>query len=318
MLLILIKMMPLVLMTVVGYLLNRLKIISIDFNRQLSLTLINVFYPCMIINLMVSNFTPRTLLECWSMPAGLIFILCIGWTAGLLTRGFLRKQREETRRCYHFSCMMNNYSFLPIMMAASMWGERAVALIIFSALGSELSIWTLGIKTLTGDKLSLRSLRHLLSMPMLALTAAFIIIFIRAALVQNGITLNTGVGEISNQLMETCKFISGATIPVSAIICGSRMASMKAAHVLNPLVAGTCLMRLVLIPTFCVICFMFLPLETDIRRVLILIAVQPAAMGSVMLAEAYQADAAFAAVITFATHILCLFSIPLWLSLLLP
>ena len=161
MLLILLKMLPLVLMSLVGYLLNRLKIITVDFNRQLSRTLINVFYPCMIVNLMVRNFTPASLLESWTMPAGMVFILVAGWFFGLFTRGMLKKQNSETKRCYHFTCMMNNYSFLPIMMAASMWGDKAVALIIFSALGSELAVWTLGIKTLTGEKLSLKSLRQL-------------------------------------------------------------------------------------------------------------------------------------------------------------
>jgi hypothetical protein len=250
------------------------------------------------------------------MPAGLVFILLAGWLFGLLTRGMLRNQRPETRRCYQFTCIMNNYSFLPIMMAASMWGERAVALIIFSALGSELVIWTLGIKTLTGDRLSLSSLRQLCSMPMIALLLSFVIIFVRASLVRHEIHLDAGISEFSGQLMETCKFLSGATIPVSAIVCGSRMASLKATHVLNPLVAGTCLMRLVIIPAFCIGIIALLPIETEIRQVLILIAIQPAAMASVVLSEAYRADAGFAAVVTFATHILCLITIPLWLHLL--
>ncbi|MFO7937298.1 MAG: AEC family transporter [Kiritimatiellia bacterium] len=316
MLLILFKMMPLVLMTLVGYVLNRLKIIDKTFNRQLSLTLINVFYPCLIINLMVRNFTPASLLECWTMPAGLVFILCAGWFFGLLTRKLLCGEKLETRRCYHFICMMNNYSFLPIMMAASMWGDKAVALIIFSALGSELAIWTLGIRTLTGDRLSIRSLKHLCSMPMVALMVSFIIIYTRAILTKNGINLNTIVTEFNGQMMESFKFLSGATIPVSAIVCGSRIASMKASHIFNPLMAGTCLMRLIIIPAFCIGFICLVPLEQDIRRLLILIAVQPAAMASVALSEAYRSDAEFAAAATFATHILCLITIPLWLVLL--
>ncbi len=316
MLLILFKMLPLLLMALAGYALNRLRIIDKGFNRQLSLTLINVFYPCLIINLMVRNFTPATLLEYWVMPAGLVFILGAGWVFGLMTRGFLKNRGEPTRRCYHFTCLMNNYSFLPIMMAASMWGEKAVALIVFSALGSELMIWTLGIKTLTGEKLSVRSLRNLLSMPMIALAAAFAIILIRALLTRQGITLNAGAGEITVKLLETCTLLGGATVPVAAIICGSRMASMKATHVLSPLIAGTCLMRLAVIPAFCIAAIGFLPVDTEVRQVLFLIAIQPAAMSSVALAEAFHGDAEYAAAATFATHILCLLTIPLWLTLL--
>jgi len=316
MLLILFKMLPLLLMALAGYALNRLRIIDNGFNRQLSLTLINLFYPCLIINLMVRNFTPASLLEYWVMPVGLVFILCAGWVFGLLTRGLLKDRAAATGRCYHFICLMNNYSFLPIMMAASMWGEKAVALIVFSALGSELTIWTLGIKTLTGEKLSVRSLKNLFSMPMIALAAAFAIILTRALLTQQGITLNTGVSEMTDKLLETCTLLGGATIPVAAIICGSRMASMKATHLFSPLIAGTCLMRLLLIPAFCIAVIWFLPVELEVRQVLFLIAIQPAAMSSVALAEAFHADAEYAAAATFATHILCLLTIPLWLSLL--
>jgi len=314
---ILFKMLPLVLMALAGYALNRLKIIDKGFNRQLSLTLINVFYPCLIINLMVKNFTPASLLEYWVMPAGLVFILLAGWLLGFLTLGFLKNRKEETKRCYHFSCMMNNYSFLPIMMAASMWGEKAVALIVFSALGSELAIWTIGIKTLTGEKLSLKSLKNLLSMPMIALAIAFVIILIRGLLIREGVTLNESTAEIAAKLLETCRMLSGATVPVAAIVCGSRMASMKATHVFNPLMAGTCLMRLVIIPALCVAVIWFLPIETAVRQVLFLISIQPAAMASVALTEAFHGDTEFAASATFTTHVLCVLTIPLWLSLLI-
>ncbi len=248
------------------------------------------------------------------MPAGLICILCAGWFFGLLTKGLLKSEADERKRCYHFSCMMNNYSFLPIMMAASMWGDKAVALIIFSALGSELSIWTLGIKTLTGRKVSIESLKHLLSMPMVGLVLALAIILIRAAFVKQGIVINHSATEIAGRFMEACRMLGGATVPVAAIVCGSRMATLKATNIFTPIIALTCMMRLVLIPAFCVGLIWFLPMEFEAKRVLFLISVQPAAMSSVALTEAFQGDSEFAAIVTFSTHILCLVSIPVWLS----
>ena len=94
------------------------------------------------------------------------------------------------------------------------------------------------------------------------------------------------------------------------------MASIKATHVFSPLIAGTCLMRLAVIPAFCAAAIWFLPVDPLVRQVLFLIAIQPAAMASVALTEAFHGDTEFAAVATFATHILCLLTIPLWLSLL--
>ena len=140
MLILLLKMLPLILLSLAGYVLCRMKWLDATFNRQLSLVMINVFYPCLIISKLLDNFTWESLLQNWVMPAGTIFILTTGWVVGLLTLPLLKKHPENTRRCYHFVCMMNNYSFLPILMAASLWGEKAVALIILSTLGSELCI----------------------------------------------------------------------------------------------------------------------------------------------------------------------------------
>jgi hypothetical protein len=316
MLLLFIKMLPLVLITTAGYALNRLKWIDAAFNRQLSRVMLNVFYPCLIISSMVRNFTWETLLQNWIMPAGTVFILVTGWLVGLLTLPLLRRHNEGTRRCYHFICLMNNYSFLPILMAAALWGEMAVALIIYSSLGSELCVWTLGIKALTGQKLNLAFLKNLVSVPMLALMGAFAVLAARALCVRHGALPAAGgsAEDLLKTVLETCRMAGGATIPASALICGSRIAMLHPSRVLTPLMTGTCALRLVVIPALCIAGLSLAPLPQDIRRVLILIAVMPAAMSGVTLAEAYGGDADFSAAAILVTHLVCLITIPLWLG----
>jgi len=95
---------------------------------------------------------------------------------------------------FRFQCTINNYSFLPIMLATTLLDEQGVAQIIFSALGAELVVWTLGLQALTGKPASAgrgdgapssraarwadgarrlaAGLRNLASMPLLAMAAA--------------------------------------------------------------------------------------------------------------------------------------------------
>lgn len=311
-----IKMLPLVLLTLAGYALNRLKWIDAAFNRQLSLVMLNVFYPCLIISSIVRNFTWETLLKNWMMPAGTVFILVTGWLVGLATLPLLKRHAEGTRRCYHFICLMNNYSFLPILMAASLWGEMAVALIIFSGLGSELCVWTLGIKALTGQKLDRAFLGNLLSVPMVALIFAISVLAVRACCIGHGWVPAAGSesDEFLKTVLETCRMAGGATIPASALICGSRIAMLHPGKLFSPLMAGTCALRLVVIPGLCIAGLSLMPLPVEVRRVLILIAVMPAAMASVTLAEAYGGDADFSAAAILTSHVACLVTIPLWLA----
>jgi len=316
MLILFIKMLPLVLLALAGYTLCRARLIDAAFNRQLSLVMMNVFYPCLIISSILKNFTWETLLQNWMMPTGAVFILVTGWVVGAATLPLLKRHPEPTRRCYHFVCLMNNYSFLPILLGAALWGETAVALVIFSSLGSELCVWTFGVKALTGQKLDMGFLKNLVSVPMLALLGSCGLL---AAL--HGVggheampSPGTTPHALGITLLETCRMAGAATIPASALICGARIAMLHPSKILSPLMAGTCALRLAVVPALCILVLLLVPLPLDVRRVLILIAVQPAAMSSVTLAEAFGGDANFSAAAVLVTHLLCLLTIPLWLA----
>lgn len=311
------KMLPLVLMSLAGYVLCRMRWLDATFNRQLSLLMLNVFYPCLIISSILRNFTFDSLLQNWMMPVGTIFILGTGWVIGLITLPLVNKHPVSTQRCYHFICMMNNYSFLPILLAASLWDEKAVALIAVSALGSELCVWTLGIKSITGQPLERRFLRHLVSMPMLALGTSFILLALRSTCIQHHWIPASGSAtqELLKTLLETCRMAGNATIPASAIVCGARIAMLQPHKLISPLILGISALRLIVIPALTITVLMLVPMDVEIRRVLILIATMPVAMASVTLAEAYKSDADFSASAILFTHIACLGTVPLWLLL---
>ena len=287
------------------------------FNRQLSLLMLNVFYPCLIISSILRNFSLESLLQNWMMPVGTIFILGTGWVIGLITLPLVKGHPLSTQRCYHFICMMNNYSFLPILLAASLWNEKAVALIAFSALGSEFCVWTLGIKSITGQPLERSFLRHLVSMPMLALGTSFILLILRSLCMRHQWIPVPGsaTNELLTTLLDTCRMAGGATIPSSAVICGARIAMLQPHKILSPIILGASVIRLIVVPAITITVLMFIPMDGEIRRVLILIATMPVAMASVTLAEAYKSDADFSAAAILFTHIACLVTVPLWLLL---
>jgi len=309
------KMLPLVLMSLAGYVFCRMKWIDAAFNRQLSLLMLNLFYPCLIISSILRNFTLDSLLQNWMMPVGTIFILTTGWLVGWITLPFVKRQPLSTQRCYHFICMMNNYSFLPILVAASLWNEKAVALIAFSALGSELCVWTLGMKAMTGQPLERKFLRNLVSMPMLALGTSFLLLVVRSLCVRHDWVPVAGSNteELFTTLLDTFRMMGSATVPASALICGARIAMLHPHNFVSPLILGTTFLRLLVIPAITIGGLLLVPMDPEMRRVLILIATMPVAMASVTLAEAFQSDADFSAAAILFTHIACLVTVPLWL-----
>ncbi|HPK72232.1 MAG TPA: cation diffusion facilitator family transporter [Vicinamibacterales bacterium] len=155
--------------------------------------------------------------------------------------------------------------------------------------------------------------------PILALAVALLVIGLKQVLGAAG-RLPAADGSLRQVLqtgLDTCHLLGGATVPVSAVVCGCRMASIRPHHVWTRLMGGTVLLRLAVVPALSVIVLKLLPISGLPMDVLMVIAVQPAAMVSVTLAELYDRDPPFAAAVVFVTHLVCLATIPLWLHLVL-
>jgi hypothetical protein len=86
-------------------------------------------------------------------------------------------------------------------------------------------------------------------------------------------------------------------------------------NILSPIILGASVLRLIVVPAITITVLMLIPMDGEIRRVLILIATMPVAMASVTLAEAYKSDADFSAAAILFTHVACLVTVPLWLLL---
>ena len=292
-----------------GWVLRRRGVVDDAFTRRLSVILVNVFYPCLIVNALLSRFTLETLLANWLLPVCVFGIKLAGWVVGAVWLRLWHGGEAATRRTFHFACAVNNYSFLPIMLARPLWGDTAVGLIAFGALGAEVFVWTLGLRALSGRV----KLRQLLSTSLIALFGAGLLLLLRHVFSIE--TLPAPYDTVGSMLLSTCKTAGEATIPVSAIICGARIGGVRIRGSLTPLAWTFSGLRLLLIPAVCVGILCVLPLEPAARNVLMLVAVQPAAMASVSMSEVYNGDPNFAAVVVFLSHALCLATIPLWMML---
>jgi len=320
MLIIFLKTSAIFLMILAGYVVRRRKLVDDAFNRQLSLVLMNVFYPALILNAVVRHYTLGSLAANWALPAGTVIIVAVGWSVGMLLRPFLHHEPEGLQRTFLFHCTMNNYSFLPIMLVTGLMGEQAVAQVILASFGAEICLWTLGVQALTGHAVSLRTLRNLLTMPMGALVLAVALLACRAWGVRHGCDsahLPATAKVAGETALSACQMIGQATVPVSAIICGCRMAALEAEHLLTRPMLGIVLLRLAAIPALVIPLLSLLPLAPAARAVLMVVSVQPVSMASVYMAEVYNADARFAAAGVLATHAICLISIPIWLHFLI-
>ncbi len=306
------------LMIGIGWIARQRQMIEADSTRSLSRLLTNFFYPALIFTSMLRNFDTGGLAAHWTLPVGGFLIMLLGFGIGLLAERLLVDPHSRQGHAFLFQCTVNNYSFLPMPLALMLWGEAGVAGLIFSTLGPEVAVWTLGVYAFSGRQLRRDSLRHLVNAPLLTMIAALALILLRDGLPTRAVSFLAmpTVQASSEAIMAALTLIGGATIPIAMIVAGSRMAGLRGHHLFSRLQVSVGALRLLLIPAAAILLMHMLPLTADVERILCLVAVMPSAITSVVLSEIYRADSEFAASSVLVTHLFSLLTIPLWLALL--
>ncbi|MFU8780686.1 MAG: AEC family transporter [Kiritimatiellia bacterium] len=305
------------LMIGVGFLARKRGQITNETTRQLSHLLTTFFYPALIFTSMTRNFTLPGLGTFWVLPAGGFLIMLLGFALGILIETFIHRPAAGSENAFLFQCTINNYSFLPLPIALMLWGEAGVAGIIFSSLGSELALWTLGLFAISGRRVNAANLKRMISPPLVTIAISILWIVLRDLLpaATMGAITRPVLQNPAAAALDAMRMLGSATIPIAMVMAGSRMAGLHPKHLLSldkGIVAG---LRLLVVPAIVVLCLVILPIAPDIRRTLLLVATMPSAVASVIFAELYNEDAEFAAACILLTHILCIPTIPLWMLL---
>ncbi len=303
-----------------GYLARRRDVLDGATTRRLARVLTSFFYPALIYSAIVLDFSAQSLARLWQLPAGTYGIMTVGFCVGFcLIRWF--GGRETVRgRSFHFQATINNYSFLAMPIALFLWGERAMALVALSSLGSEIAVWTLGVFSLTEKRPPMEALKHLMSPPICAIAAGLATLVLRdltgVPQVLRGM-FGGGLLDVYTAFVDSLRLFGGATIPVAMMMVGSRMVEIEPRYCLGRDLYWTALVRLVLVPAIVIGLLRLLPVGVEVYRTLVLVGVMPSAVASVVLGEMYGGDVRYASATVFVTHVMGLVTIPVWMVLVL-
>jgi len=317
MLAIILRILATFLMIGVGFLARRKGQITNETTRQLSHLLTTFFYPALIFTSMTRNFDLRGLGAYWILPVGGFAIMLLGFTLGVIIEKFIHRPQAGTENAFLFQCTINNYSFLPLPIALMLWGEPGVAGIIFSSLGSESALWTLGLFAISGRSVNAQSIKRIISPPLVTIGLSVAWIVLRDILPSGFMDILTrpALQNPAEAAFEAMRMLGSATIPIAMVMAGSRMAGLHPKHLFSVDKSIVAALRLLVVPALVVLALAVIPVSGDIRRTLLLVATMPSAVASVIFSELYNEDAEFAAACILLTHILCIPTIPLWMLL---
>jgi len=282
---------------------------------ETSTLMVRFIYPCFIFHAIIDSFSFRELVSSWTLPAICLGLMFFGYFVGIAVIRLMKFNSEDEKTGFIFQCTLNNYSFLPLPLVMFMYGIKGAAALIFSSFGAEIAVWTLGVFILEGRKLHLKNLKHLLSPPLVSLYLAIIVLFIFDLM-----QIDTKIFFYSESFgltyfFKTIGTIGLATIPLAIIIAGGRIAEVPHSGLRNYRVWILSFLRLIAIPATAIVIIKLLPLPEMTEKIMLVVAVMPVSIASILFSEIYKIENSFITVTVFVTHILSLITVPVMLTL---
>ena len=294
-----------------GFFARRRGLLSAQGTNDLAKIAIALIYPALVF-VSITQLSLADLRAHLALPLLTMAIAMTGFGLGLLALRFLGRVPSETSRAFLFHCLINNYLFLPLPLVLFRYGSPGVALLVFSSVGFEFLLWSLGV-VLFSKTFDLRQrARALLSPPFLALLFSVALVAARDLLpwpapppwlALAGDTLRSGL-----------KSLGAATIALSMLVAGSRFAVLKFETMLGWRIWLVSAIRLLAVPLIAIPLLRWIPMDPVARGILVIIAVMPSAMVSVLFSERYGGDTDFIAGGLLLTHLWALLTVPLFLA----
>lgn len=284
---------------IIGLVLERKKLIGGTLLRRVSLALVQVIYPCLIFSSLLLRFEKSDLQSLWLLPLLVFCMLGAGLVFGLGTRALNGLRDEATMRSYVFLTIMPNYSFVPLVIAQTFFGDRAVAYVAVASIGADIFLWTLAYPQIAGRM----EARRLLSPALVSVVLAI--------LVQS---FSITEGPIWQTTLEMMNELGKFTLPLSMFILGVQLAraplripqSERRAHAL------VFLWRLILCPALLYLALFSLDIPREAKLILMISGAMPGAIITVVLSELHAADSRFAASSIFWGHLLAAATVSIW------
>ena len=294
-----------------GFFARRRGMLSAHGTNDLAHVALSLVYPALIF-VSISELSFADLRANLTLPLLVMAIALVGFGLGLLAVRFLGRVPPETSRAFLFHCLINNYSFLPLPLVLFRYGDPGVALLVFSSVGYELLLWSLGVMLFTRAERRRDRLKSLFSPPFVTLLASLAFVAARdllpwpeppAWIALAGQTARSGL-----------RTLGAATIALSMLVAGSRFAMLKFDTILGWRIWFVSAIRLVAVPLVMIPLLTLIPMDPVARGILYIVSVMPSAMVSVLFSERYGGDTDFIAGGLLLTHLWALVTVPLLLA----
>jgi predicted permease len=289
---------PVYLTMATGAAARKLRILPVEADAGLMRLAVTILTPCLILERVVGNeavMSPLPVLIAASLGFGLV---SLGIALSFFAAPLIGLQKHEGRRTFAVSCGLQNYGFVAIPIVTALFPEKGTLGVMFTfTLGVELACWTAGVGLLTG--LGKAPWKLALNPP---------VITILLSLLLNFTGLHAYVPEVAHL---TLGMMGACAVPLAVMIIGASIADIWGQEKMRWSVAVLApVLRQLIIPLAFLAAAYYLPLETELKRILIVQGAMPSAVFSIMIARHYGGHAPTAVQCVLSTTVISLITAP--------
>ena len=268
----------------------------------LSALVIKVALPCMIVNNVLGQYTPESLLS--NLPALVAALISVVLTLLLaLPLGKLLKLPGRRMGVFVVMFAFSNSVFIGVPVSRALFGEAVIPYTLLYYIANTSLFWGVGFPLMRKWGGAAAGRRQAPPIPLLVILICFLLVFLRFRPPQF--------------IMDACGYLGNMVTPVSLLFTGAVMARMVRARTFRwekGYLAAT-LGRFIVCPALLLLCALPFGLSDLSRDVLMVQAGMPVMTQTALVAASTGSDEEYAAGGTALTTVLSLLMIPLYMLL---
>ncbi|MBE35485.1 MAG: transporter [Opitutaceae bacterium] len=288
----------------IGVFMRKMNALNPVADESLLKLVVNVLYPCIIFENVYANPALREpsnlgwapIVGFGTMAAGMGICYTVGKLIGF-TQG-------SGLRTFAFTVGIYNYSYITVPVVEELFGSETLGVLFVHNVGCEIAIWVVGILVLSGESLK-TGWRKILSAPVYAL------------IISISVNLFGWSDLVPHALVAVVHALAACAIPMGLILSGATLAEQlfrKPSELFDlRATLGAIGLRLGGLTFLMLLLARYGPFTEDLRHVIMVQAVMPAAFLPIVLVKHYGGHPLVAARVVIATVVVGIFAIPLWL-----
>ena len=289
------------LIILVGVYAAKKRIITKEINKGLTNILLKITLPCLVVSSFIFDLSDElkdNIIRCFIYsPLVLIISIVISYILLIPIKG-------EKKIIIQFANVFSNCGFIGFPIVFSIYGNEGVIYASIFNLFFTAFLWTYGVILFNG-KMKREDIKKVLLNP--AIVAVFI-----------GLIIMIFGFDIPSVLSSTLDLVGNMTSPLSMIIVGVILGNAKIiSYLKDKTIYYSAFLKLIIMPCILILISRLLKDTSLVIKTLIIVTAMPAAAMTSILAESFDKESEYSAVIVFITTLLSVITFPILLNFIL-